>query len=109
MAQPPCLSPEDRTAIVLDLLAGRITPANAARLAGVSTQTISTWRQQFVDAGRHGLSPLSQHAEDARRERELRREIARLKEALGEAHLTLRVRRNGSTQTHPRPRNGGLE
>ena len=55
MARPPVLPAEDKTRIVLSILAGEVTVAEAARRAKVSEQAVGTWKRQFLDAGRAGL------------------------------------------------------
>ncbi|MEU9046544.1 MULTISPECIES: helix-turn-helix domain-containing protein [unclassified Kitasatospora] len=95
MSHRPAVSPAEKTRLVLDLLAGRITLSVAAQQAGVSAQAVSVWRRQFVEAGQHGLQPSRGSSESARRERELLNQIDGLKAALGEAHLALRARGGG--------------
>ncbi|WP_431954614.1 transposase [Actinacidiphila sp. bgisy167] len=91
MPRVPVLPAEEKARIVLDLLAGRITLSQAALHAGVSAQSISVWRRQFIEAGHVGLQPPAQQSTATRRERELLGEIKGLKTALGEAHLALRA------------------
>ena len=45
MPRPPAVPPEDKTRLVLSILAGEMTIAEAARKAKVSEQSVSThWR-----------------------------------------------------------------
>ncbi|MFE1057039.1 transposase [Streptomyces rochei] len=90
MPRLPALSADEKTTIVLDLLAGRVKLSAAAAQAGVSVQSVCLWRRQFIEAGQQGLQPSARDSEAARRERQLRSEIRALKAALGEAHLHLR-------------------
>lgn len=90
MPRLPALSADEKTTIVLDLLAGRVKLTAAATRAGVSVQSVCLWRRQFIEAGQRGLQPTARDSESARRERLLRNEIRTLKAALGEAHLNLR-------------------
>ena len=57
MARPPVLPAEEKARIVLSILAGEITVAEAARRVKVSEQSIGTWKRQFLEAGRAGLAP----------------------------------------------------
>ena len=43
---------ETRLQIVLAVMSGEITIAEAARRHGVSTESINRWRNRFVDAGK---------------------------------------------------------
>ncbi|NEC84711.1 helix-turn-helix domain-containing protein [Streptomyces sp. SID12501] len=91
MPRVPVLPAEEKARIVLNLLSGRTTLSQAALQAGVSAQSVSVWRRQFIEAGHTGFQPLAQRSEAARRERRLLGEIQGLKAALGEAHLALRA------------------
>jgi transposase len=88
MPRPPALPVGDKLTLVLGVLAGKWTVAEAARRAGVSEQSILNWRKQFIEGGRVGL-----HAGAANRrterEADLLAEIDRLKTALGETYLEL--------------------
>jgi transposase len=94
MSRPPAVSPQEKTRIVLDVLAGRVTLAGAAEEAGVSAQSVANWRRQFIDAGSRGLRPHYEQDPPSLHEARLRhlsREVSRLKLALAEAHLSLAV------------------
>jgi transposase len=43
--------------VVLSVLRGEMTRAEAARRHGVSETSIGKWKEQFVTAGRGGLKP----------------------------------------------------
>ncbi|MFJ9839088.1 transposase [Kitasatospora sp. NPDC101155] len=98
MARPPVIPVDQKVAIVLRLLSGEQSVAQAARRAKVSEQSIANWRRQFIDGGRIGLEGSSSRS--VQRERELRQEIMELKAALGEAYIELRVRR-GAARRRP--------
>jgi transposase len=84
MSRPPVFPAEQKTRIVLSILAGEITVAEAARQYKVSEQSVGTWKRQFLDAGRAGLAPTA-GAKTSSREAQLEREVEELKAALGEA------------------------
>ncbi|MFE7271141.1 transposase [Streptomyces sp. NPDC057623] len=91
MARPPALPTDKKVEIVLDILSGRTTAAQAARSVGVSGQAISNWKNKFIAAGSDGLETgTDQHA---RREQQLLEEISELKSALGDSYLQLRTMR----------------
>jgi transposase-like protein len=46
---------ETRLQIVLAVMSGEITIAEAARRHGVSTESINRWRNRFVDAGKAAM------------------------------------------------------
>ena len=89
MARPPSKSVEEKTRIVLAVVRGEITIAEAARREGVSQTSIAKWRDRFLDggqtaiaaAGRVGPSSREQHLE--------------LTSALGKAHMELHLWRKG--------------
>ncbi|GAA2773432.1 helix-turn-helix domain-containing protein [Kitasatospora cinereorecta] len=56
MVRPPALPPEEKVRIVLSILAGEMTVAEAARRAKVSEQSIGTWKRQFLESCRAGLA-----------------------------------------------------
>ncbi|RKE22143.1 transposase [Streptomyces sp. TLI_171] len=88
MVRPPALPPEEKVRIVLSILAGEMTVAEAARRAKVSEQSIGTWKRQFLGAGRAGLAGKSG---PSTREQQLGAQVADLTQALGEAAVELRV------------------
>ncbi|MEZ0167067.1 transposase [Kineococcus sp. LSe6-4] len=89
MPRPPALAAEEKTRIVLSILAGETTVAEAARRVKVSEQSIGTWKRQFLEAGRAGLA--SGKNGPSTREAQLEAEVADLTTALGEAAVELRV------------------
>jgi transposase len=57
MARPTALPMEEKVRIVLAVLAGELTVAQAARQSKVSEQSVSNWKRQFIETGRAGLAP----------------------------------------------------
>lgn len=90
MVHPPALPVEDKVRIVLSILAGEMTVAEAARRAKVSEQSVGAWKRQFIENGRAGLAA-GGSARPSSREEQLLAENEELKAALGEAHVELRV------------------
>ncbi len=91
MGRPPIIPVEDKLRIVLSVLSGEMTAAEAARRNQVSETAIGRWKLQFLDGGRAGLAEGGNPAKGSARERELAEENEQLKIALGEAHVQLRV------------------
>jgi transposase len=89
MARPPVLPAGEKARIVLSVLAGEITVAEAARRAKVSEQSVGTWKRQFLEAGRAGL--VAGRSGPSTREQQLEAEVAELTQALGEAAIEVRV------------------
>jgi transposase len=55
MGRPPMIPPEKKTRIVLAILAGEMSMAEAARKEKVSEQSIGRWKAEFIEAGRTAL------------------------------------------------------
>ncbi|WP_115685726.1 transposase [Corynebacterium senegalense] len=89
MARPPVVAVEEKVRIVLSILAGEVTVAEAARRAKVSEQSVGNWKRQFLEGGRSGVA--AGKSKPSSREKQLEEEIADLTQALGEAHLEARV------------------
>ncbi|MGH3646084.1 MAG: transposase [Micromonosporaceae bacterium] len=53
-SRKPSLSLEERAQIVLAVLRGAASVAEAARRHGVTATTVAKWRDRFIDAGRQG-------------------------------------------------------
>ncbi|MGH3341344.1 MAG: transposase, partial [Carbonactinosporaceae bacterium] len=51
MSRPPVFPVEDKIRIVLSVLAGEATVAEAARRNKVSETSVGKWRTQFLEAG----------------------------------------------------------
>lgn len=89
--RPPLFPVEQKLRIVLSILAGEVTVAEAARRNSVSEQSVGAWKRQFLDSGRAGLSRAAAETGPSTREAQLERENEELKAALGEATVELRV------------------
>jgi transposase len=90
MSRPPVFPAEDKLRIVLSVLAGEVTVAEAARRHKVSETSIGKWKTQFLEAGQAGLAA-GGLVRRSSREEALAAEVEELKTALGEAHVELRV------------------
>src|SRR5450756_2374983 len=82
MSRAPVFPVEEKVRVVLSILAGEVSVAEAARRAKVSEQSVGNWKRQFLEAGRAGPTT---------REAQLEAEVADLTQALGEAAVELRV------------------
>ena len=89
MSRPPAVPAQDKVRVILSVLAGEVTVAEAARRAKVSETTVGNWKRLFVESGVAGLSAGS--GKPSSREQVLADEVAELTTALGEAHVELRV------------------
>ena len=90
MARPSVFSVEDKYRLVLAVISGEMSTAEAARRGKASEQSISTWKRQFLEGGKAGLDA-NASLQPSQRERALADENEQLKAALGEAHVELRV------------------
>ena len=89
MSRPPVMPAEEKVRIVLSVLAGEASVAEAARKAKVSEQSVGNWKRQFLESGRAGLA--GGKSGPSTREQQLEAEVADLTQALGEAAVELRV------------------
>ena len=89
MGRPPMIPPEKKTRIVLAILAGEMSIAETARKERVSEQSIGRWKAEFIEAGRTAL--VAGRSGPSSREEQLEAEVVELTQALGEAHVELRV------------------
>lgn len=89
MGRPPVIPAEKKTRIVLSILAGELSIAEAARKEKVSEQSIGRWKADFLEAGKTALA--AGRSGPSTREAQLEAEIVELTTALGEAHLEARV------------------
>ncbi|HHT11590.1 MAG TPA: helix-turn-helix domain-containing protein [Propionibacterium sp.] len=80
---------EKKTRIVLSILAGEMTIAEAARREKVSEQSIGRWKADFLEAGKAGLA--AGRSGLSTREQQLEAEVTELTQALGEAAVEIRV------------------
>ena len=85
--------------MVLSVLRGEVSVAEAARRAGVAEQTVHNWKNPFLEAGRGGLAGPQRRRSS--RESELEAENEELKAALGEVHVQLRVWKKGAEYLPP--------
>lgn len=56
MGRPPVFSPETKTRIVLSVLSGEISVAEAARKEKIREQSIGRWKAEFLEAGKTALA-----------------------------------------------------
>lgn len=90
MARPSLFSVEDKYRLVLSVISGELSVAEAARRGKASEQSISNWKRLFLESGKQGLAENGKPGPNAR-ERQLMEELEEVKAALGEAHVELRV------------------
>jgi len=90
VARPSVFSVEDKFRLVLAVISGELSSAEAARQGRASEQSISTWKRQFLAGGKAALAE-SGRVGPSQLERQLAEENEQLKAALGEAHVELRV------------------
>ena len=96
MARPPMFSAQQKQRIVLSVLRGECSVAEAGRRNKCSETSIAKWREQFVQGGVAALEASATRGPSAR-EAQLERELADVTSALGEAHVELRLlKREGS-------------
>jgi len=89
MGRPPSIPAEEKTRIVLSVLAGEMSIAEAARKEKVSEQSIGRWKADFLEAGKAGLA--AGKSGPSTREQQLEAEVTELTQALGEAAVEIRV------------------
>jgi len=89
MGRPPVIPAEKKTRIVLSVLAGEMTVAEAARRERVSEQSIGRWKADFLEAGKTALT--AGRSGPSSREQQLEAEVSELTQALGEAAIEIRV------------------
>lgn len=95
MARPPKHPVDVKLKIVLSVLSGESTQAEAARRHGVSETSIGKWKEQFLTGGREGLEQGDKTGKPSGREQQLLAEVDDLTRALGEAHVELRALKRG--------------
>jgi transposase len=96
MARPPMFKAQEKQRIVLSVLRGECTVAEAARRNKCSETSIAKWRDQFVQGGLQALEDEARQGPTGR-EAQLDRELAEVTSALGEAHVELRLlKRDGA-------------
>jgi transposase len=90
---------EEKTRLVLAVLAGEMTGAEAARRCGVSSTQVTKWKHQFLEAGAERLQEVPSGAAGGAgnpEQRRLRMENEQLKLALAEATVQLRIWQRGA-------------
>jgi transposase len=94
MGRPPSIPVEKKTRIVLSVLAGEMSIAEAARREKVSEQSIGRWKAEFLEAGKTALA--AGKSGPSSREEQLEAEVTELTQALGEAAVEIRVRKKSA-------------
>jgi len=89
MSRAPVFPVEEKVRIVLSILAGEVSVAEAARRAKASEQSVGNWKRQFLEASRTSL--VAGKSGPSSREQQLEAEVEDLTQALGEAAVELRV------------------
>jgi transposase len=97
VARPPKHPVDVKLKIVLSVLAGESTQAEAARRHGISETSIGKWKDQFLRAGREGLEQGDRAGRPSGVEQRLLEEVDDLTRALGEAHVELRALKRGGS------------
>lgn len=100
MARPAKFDPKKKQQIVLAVLRGELSVAEAARRHGSSETSVAKWRDQFLEGGVAALENGSRRGPSGR-EAQLEHEVSELTQALGEAHVELRVLRRGGAAGFP--------
>jgi transposase len=83
---------EDKVRVVLSVLSGEMSAADAARRRGVSTASVGKWKQTFLEAGAKALDEIPSGpagTQGTPEQRRLRMENEQLKLALAEATTLL--------------------
>jgi transposase len=89
MARIAVIPVEKKNRIVLSVLAGEVTIAEAARKEKVSEASIGKWKAAFLEGGKAALA--TGKSGPTSREERLEEEVAELTQALGEAAVEIRV------------------
>jgi transposase len=97
VARPPKHAVDVKLKIVLSVLQGESTQAEAARRHGVSETSIAKWKEHFLSAGRQGLEHGDRAGKPTGHEARLAVQIDDLTRALGEAHVELRTLKRGGS------------
>ncbi len=95
MARPAKHPVDVKLKIVLSVLSGESTQAEAGRRHGVSETSIGKWKEQFLAGGRDALLHGEKAGRPSGREEQLLGEVDDLTRALGEAHVELRAFKRG--------------
>jgi len=95
VARPPKHPVDVKLKIVLSVLSGETSMAEAARRHGISETSVGKWKEQFLLGGREGLEHGAAAGKPTGREAQLAAEVDELTRALGEAHVELHALRRG--------------
>jgi transposase len=95
VARPPVHPVDVKLKIVLSVLSGESSQAEAARRHGISETSIGKWKEQFLAGGREALEHGQRAGKPTGREARMAEEIDDLTRALGEAHVELRALKRG--------------
>ncbi|CAM5273980.1 helix-turn-helix domain-containing protein [Streptomyces fumanus] len=105
VGRPPVLPVDKKLGLVVRVMSGELSAAEAAREAGVSEQSVSNWRRQFIEGGRNGLAGESgKDTGEASRVAELTQENAMLKTMIAELYMELRKYGRSAAVRPPQPR-----
>lgn len=102
MGRPAKHSVDFKMRVVLSVLRGETSAAEAARRHGVSEPSIGKWKEQFIRAGREGLAAKGDGRVSGEQAR-LVAEVDELARALGEAHVELWLLRHDASGLPPTP------
>jgi len=91
MGRPPSIPVERKTRVVLSVLAGEMSLAEAARREKVSEQSIGRWKADFLEAGTMALAAGKSGPSSREAQLEAEVEVEDLTQALGEAAVEIRV------------------
>jgi len=89
MESPPVIPAEKKVRIVLSVLAGEMSLAEAARREKLSEQSIGRWKAEFFEGGK--AAHVAGRTGPSSRGEQLAAEVAELTQALGEAAVEVRV------------------
>lgn len=95
----PRTTADQRLQVVLSLLSGELSIADAARRHAVTGATVQKWRERFLEGGRQALMEErlgGTATQETLTERRMRLENEQLKLALAEATVQLRIWRKGA-------------
>jgi transposase len=98
VGRPPKHPVETKLKIVLSVISGETSQAEAARRHGVSETSIGKWKDQFLQGGKAGLQQPAGGTKPTGREHQLEAEVDDLTRALGEAHVQIRALKRGGPQ-----------
>ncbi len=89
MSRPSTIPVEKKLRIVLSVLQGEMSIAEADRREKVSEQAIGNWKRQFLEGGKTGIE--AGKSKPISREQQLEDEVAELTQVLAEAAVEIRV------------------